>query len=312
MNLKRALGQTKRRAGLHVRHSRRRRSRRNPTAAKRVFLTGDAGHLGSRVADHLSNDYQVVGYDAMVGIGNTLSNYGRLKRRMAGCQYVVHAAAIPHPKKGEITDYFRVNVEGSLNVMRAAAANGVKRFIFYSSVGYYGCNIDGRLIPAYFPLDEEHPVARMSGRSEGALDAYNQSKVMAEELLAWFGTNGHFEAIAFRLAPANSKASQYPADDDEWRTNPRYRRGSFWANCHPEAILQATKAALESPRQFGYESFVICDRYAPAAVAIKAFLRDEYPDVPVRCNLDQEKVPSLFSPEKAAEILDFQPCEDVS
>lgn len=286
-----------------------RQSRRNPAAKARVLVTGDFGKLGSRVAEFLKADYDVIGFDMKASCSEQLGNYELLRKRMAGCQFVVHTAGIPHPNSGTIEDYFETNVIGSFNVMRAAQANNVKRFIYFSSVGYYGCNIKGKLLPVYFPIDEAHPIASIESRAEGMLDIYNQSKVIAEELLAFYGTNKIFEAISLRIAPANTKADQYPADDDSWRSNPRYRRGAFWTNCHPDSVAQVVKAALEAPGEFWYEPFNICDKYTPECIDVKAFLAEEYPAVLVKCDLSDN--PSLITPAKAERMLGFKPCEDV-
>jgi nucleoside-diphosphate-sugar epimerase len=272
-------------------------------------VTGSSGFLGSRLVEFLGKEgYDVVGFDVKADPSEKLSNYELLKERIAGCRFVIHTAAIPHPNKGTIKDYFENNVVGSLNVMRAAAVNKVKRFIYFSSVGYYGANIKGKLWPAYFPIDENHPVASVRGRSEGLLDAYNQSKVMAEELLAWYGTNRIFEAISLRMAPANKKSQQYPSDG-AWKADPRFRRGSFWTNVAPDTISEAAKCALEAPGEFWYEPFNICDKYAPECIDVKAFLAYEYPDVPLKCDLSDN--PSLITPAKAERMLGFKPCGDV-
>ena len=281
----------------------------SPSGKVRVLVTGNAGRLGSLVTEYLKKaGYDVVGFDIKVNPSESLSNYELLRRRMVGCQFVVHSAAIPHPNLGTIEDYFETNVVGSFNVMRAAAVSGVKRFIYFSSVAYYGANIKGKLWPAYFPIDEAHPIASMPGRAEGLLAAYNQSKVISEELLAWYGTNRIFEVISLRLAPYNKKADQYPADGS-WQADPRYRRGGFWTNVDPDTVGEVIKLALEAPGEFWYEAFNICDKYAPECIDVKAFLAEEYPDVPVKCDLSDTSC--LITPAKAERVLGFKPCEDV-
>ena len=275
----------------------------------RVLVTGSCGTLGSRLVEFLGKEgYDVIGYDIKVDPSEDLSNYELLKDRMAGCQFVVHTAAIPHPRLGSIKDYFEMNVVGSFNVMRAAAAKKVKRFIYFSSGAYYGWDIKGKLWPAYFPIDEAHPIASMPGRAEGLLSAYDQSKVMAEQLLAWYGTNKVFEAISLRIAPANKKADQYPADGS-WLSDPGFRRRGLWTNFNPDMIGEVVKCALEASGEFWYEPFNICDKYAHERTNVKAFLTYEYPDVPVKCDLSDNS--SLLTPAKAERMLGFKPCEDV-
>jgi nucleoside-diphosphate-sugar epimerase len=278
----------------------------NAAAKVKVFVTGDVGKLGSRIAEYLKGDYQIIGFDIRCSLRESLANYRLLKKRMKGCTYVVHCAAIPHPNQGSIKNYFDVNVAGSFNVMRAAEANKIKRFVYFSSGAYYGWDItEGRLLPAYFPIDENHPIASTKGRSEGKLVAYDQSKVMAEQLLAFYGTNRLFEAIALRIAPANSKASQYPSNN-HWKTDPGFQRRGLWTNFDPELVGHVVKRALEAPGEFWYEPFNICDKYTHREVNVKEFLQKEYPGVPIRCDLSDN--PALLSVERAERILGVKLC----
>lgn len=61
---------------------------------------------------------------------------------LAGQSIIIHPAARAHTMKDEMTDplaeYRRVNIDGTLNLARQAAAAGVKRFIFTSSIGVNG------------------------------------------------------------------------------------------------------------------------------------------------------------------------------
>ncbi len=61
---------------------------------------------------------------------------------LPGVRVVIHVAARAHIMKDEMADplaeYRRVNVDGTLNLARQAAAAGVKRFVFISSIGVNG------------------------------------------------------------------------------------------------------------------------------------------------------------------------------
>ena len=74
-----------------------------------------------------------------------------------GAQAVVHLAArVHHPNEEGAVDLYRtVNTEGTLQLARAAAAAGVKRFIFVSTALVNGSCTDGR---APFREDDDfHP-----------------------------------------------------------------------------------------------------------------------------------------------------------
>ena len=83
---------------------------------------------------------------------------------------VIHCAARAHVTKNDFTDalteYRRVNVDGTLNIARQAAASGVKRFIFISSIGVTG-NMNTR------PFTEED--------RPNPTELYAQSKWEAEQ-----------------------------------------------------------------------------------------------------------------------------------
>ena len=63
-------------------------------------------------------------------------------RALAGVSVVVHAAARAHVMDDTVadplTEFRRVNVEGTLNLARQAAAAGVRRFVFVSSIKVNG------------------------------------------------------------------------------------------------------------------------------------------------------------------------------
>lgn len=89
---------------------------------------------------------------------------------LAGCRYLFHVAAdyrlwVPDPAAMR-----RVNVEGSVALLRAAAAAGVERAVYTSSVAALGLTADGS------PADETTPVAPAHH-----IGAYKGSKYEAEQ-----------------------------------------------------------------------------------------------------------------------------------
>lgn len=268
-----------------------------------VFVTGDLGKLGTLVCEKLSPEYTIIGYDKDAGYRENLDNTEYLTKKMAGSDYVVHLAAIPHPGKGTMDDYFQVNVQGTFNVLKAAERNEIRRFIFISSTAFYGCDIKGRLLPSYFPIDEKHPVASVPGSSQGSLDAYNQSKVMAEQLCAYYGTNGDFEVITLRSAPANDNGIQY-RENFNWKQCNDWRRGAFWANNSPVNMPNAVYLALQSDKSFFYEPFNVANKYTDKRIDVAEFLKTDYPDVEVRIDLADN--PCLIDTRKIQKQLGFR------
>ncbi len=88
----------------------------------------------------------------------------------AGCEVIFHVAAdyrlwVPDPDV-----MFAINVEGTRNVLRAAAKVGVQRVVYTSTVGTLGIPSDGR------PGTEETPVSLQE-----MVSPYKRSKFLAEQ-----------------------------------------------------------------------------------------------------------------------------------
>jgi len=97
---------------------------------KRVAVTGTTGFIGSAlVAELVARQFNV-------------HQVPRPSVEVAGGQCVIHCAARAHIIRDlaldSITEYRRVNTQGTLDLAREAAAGGVKRFVFISSIGVNG------------------------------------------------------------------------------------------------------------------------------------------------------------------------------
>src|SRR5690625_5017575 len=142
---------------------------------KKILLTGANGFVGGALLERLNAD----GFSAtgtvrrQLNFQSNLVTVGELGPKTAwsdvlpGHQVVVHTAARVHVMQDSAVDplaeFRRVNVEGTLNLARQAAAAGVKRFIFISSIKVNGEGTS--LGKAYTPDDEPQPA-----------DAYGVSK----------------------------------------------------------------------------------------------------------------------------------------
>ena len=156
----------------------------------KILVTGYKGYLGSEFIKRYGQDYEIVGYDHKDN--DELLNYDILVKKMSGCEQVIHLAAIPKPMEGKtFQDYFRNNVEGTLNVVKAAIKNKVKRVIYSSSTSIYGIE---KGIPFTTPIKENQAFLSqyIKARELYCRDidlSYHMSKVMAEQILAWYGLN---------------------------------------------------------------------------------------------------------------------------
>jgi nucleoside-diphosphate-sugar epimerase len=88
-----------------------------------------------------------------------LTDSGAVYALVAGCDVVVHTAAIPQPGKNAPHVVFGNNLMSTFNVLEASIAHGVKRFVNFSSETAPGFIFAYRPFkPDYLPVDEEHPI----------------------------------------------------------------------------------------------------------------------------------------------------------
>ena len=119
----------------------------------KIFITGSSGFIGTELANHLSSKHKIVKYGHP---RHDIFDYDHLKEAMKGCDVVVHLAAIRKPLEDKtFSDYFKVNCIGTLNVAQAALENRIKKFIFLSSMSYYGIEKGITIKP---PIKEGSPI----------------------------------------------------------------------------------------------------------------------------------------------------------
>jgi len=167
----------------------------------KVFVTGSSGYLGKPLVEAIRNKYDLVEYDIVKG--QDILDYEQLKKSMKGCYVVVHLAAIPGPVEGRsFDDYFLINCIGTHNVVKAAVENKVKRLVYASSTTYYGVE---RGIPFKSPIKEDQKIIPMYLKADdlSCRDcdlAYSESKIIAENILAFYGLTKKIEIIILRFS----------------------------------------------------------------------------------------------------------------
>ena len=180
-----------------------------------VLITGGFGYLGGRIAVELSRD---PGFTVILGSRKAQSTPDwlpqaetvamdvlepkTLSKAVEGVQAVVHLAAMnayecaADPGKSVL-----VNTLGTLNVLNAAIAAGLERFIYFSTAHVYGEPLIGCITEATLPRPI-HPYAITHYAAENfVLAAHNQNKItgVALRLSNGFGAPTHPDVDCWTL-----------------------------------------------------------------------------------------------------------------
>jgi len=169
----------------------------------KALLTGASGFIGGHVLQALlaagaevrclvrdsSPRRNLDGKPVEIAVGD-LRDAESLQQATAGCDAVFHCAADYRFYAADSRELYDSNVEGTRNVMRAAASAGVGKVVYTSSVGALGLHVDGS------PASETTPVslADMVGH-------YKRSKYLAERVAEQWAAKGLPVVIVNPSAP---------------------------------------------------------------------------------------------------------------
>ncbi len=165
----------------------------------KFLLTGASGFVGKGILKtaqqrghkirpvYRSIDYAKEHYDAVHV--TDLDDFTDWSHALQGIDVLIHAAARSHIMQVEeldsLAEYRRVNVQGTLNLARQAAAAGVRRFVFISSIKVNGeVTLPGRPFTA-----DDDPAPE---------DAYGLSKAEAEVQLKQVAQDTGMEVTIIR------------------------------------------------------------------------------------------------------------------
>lgn len=167
---------------------------------KTVLLTGSTGFVGHSLLLRMATDgFRVVAcsrtpistlpVDAVNASITALDGTTDWKVALAGVEVLIHSAARVHvmhdTSSDPLAEFRKVNVEGTLNLARQAAAAGVRRFVFISSI-----KVNGEGTPMGGPY--------LADAQPAPADAYGISKMEAEQGLRALAAETAMEVVIVR------------------------------------------------------------------------------------------------------------------
>lgn len=269
----------------------------------KVAITGGSGKLGRWILRHfLERGYEVRNIDRHFpeyvegrGLYVDLNNLGEVYGALAGCEAVVHAAAIPvaYRYPNEVT--FSNNTLGTYNVLEAASSLGMERAVISSSESSYGLPFAVRpLEPRYVPMDEDHP--------QLVQDAYGLSKIVNEQTADTINRRTGMQVVSFRLG--NVIEPEDYARFPSWLHDPKQRSNILWSYIDARDAAAAMELAIRADG-LGAIALNLANDETSMDVPSKDLMREVYPEVEVTEKLGEYQ--TLLDNRRAKERLGWQP-----
>ena len=247
----------------------------------KIAVTGGSGGIGRAITDMgLVTGHDIVSIDrippkdpisGVTYITADAADYDALVAAFAGCDAMIHMAAIPHPMADPNHIVHNNNVVGSYNALRAAVENGIMHICQASSVNAIGQAYSREPRYDYFPIDEDHP--------NYAEDPYSLSKWICEQQGDAFARRYEGISIASMrfhwVLPDRAFAAQHYRNLD-WKPNKH-----LWAYTRRDMAADACLRAVQVDLN-GHEVFYIVAPDTANDTPSRALAAQHFPGVDIR------------------------------
>lgn len=250
----------------------------------RIAITGGNGRIGRTVTNlALNQGHSIVIIDQtspdherehVHAIQADITDYTALEQAFAGCDAVVHLAAIPSPIRHPAHEVHNNNVVGSYNALCAAAHHGITHVCQASSINATGAVFSRNPRFDYLPLDERHPTYNE--------DAYSLSKWICEEQgnsIARRYEKMTIASLRFHwIVPDREHALHQGSELSQWVHK------QLWGYTNIEAAARACLLSLSAEYK-GHEAFQIVAPRTMVTTPSLELAKQFYPDLPIRSDL---------------------------
>lgn len=221
-----------------------------------ILVTGSAGHLGEAILRTLRRhgtpargiDLKPSLFTDTVG---SIVDPGFVRQQMDGVDAMIHTATLHKPHVGTHSKqaFVDANVTGTLNLLEAAVAAGVKSFVFTSTTSAFGSQLRPEARQAAVWVTEELPAIPKN--------IYGTTKLMAENLCELLFRERGLPVVVLRTSRF------FPEDDDDPAMRSAYPLDNAQANellyrrlDLADAVSAHLLAALRAP-EIGFGRYIV-------------------------------------------------------
>ena len=227
-----------------------------------------------------------------------LTDVGSVDALVRGCDAVVHTAAIPQPIHHAPSVVFGNNLMSTFNLLEAAIAAGVRRFVNFSSETAPGFIFAHRPYePDYLPIDEEHPIRPQ--------DSYATAKWFGELLMERAPERADIATISIRPCWVQDLAS-YERNLGPIVRDPSVLIGNFCSYVDVYDLCEATVLAVESELP-GHEVFYVASPDTIGGHALEEIVRRHHGSRRVELRPIDRPDASAVDCSKARRVLGWEP-----
>ncbi|MEX1828232.1 NAD-dependent epimerase/dehydratase family protein [Luteibacter sp. CQ10] len=188
-----------------------------------ILVTGSAGHLGEAIVRRLrAEGRDARGLDIkpspFTDVVGSIADEGFVRDAMSGANAVIHCATLhkPHVATHGKRQFVDTNVAGTLALLEAAVAHGVRSFVFTSTTSAFGAALSpAQGEPAAWIDETVQPVPK---------NIYGATKIAAEGLCELVARNERLPVLVLRTSRF------FPEDDDNATVRAGYDTLNMQAN----------------------------------------------------------------------------------
>ena len=286
----------------------------------RYLITGTSGHLGEAlVRTLLAGGHEVVSLDINPSpttqyVGD-IADQAFVDTHVQNIDVVLHPATLhkPHVVTHSKQQFIDTNISGTLNLLEAAVADGVKSFVFTSTTSTYGHALrPDPALPAAWVTEDLVPIPK---------NIYGITKLAAENRCKLMHDKENLPVLILRTSRF------FPEEDDNAAMRKRYPDGNLklieylYRRAELEDVVSAHLQAAKKAPELGFGKYIITAsspftredlndlRSNPAAVVKKYYPNFEAQFSELGWNM-LEDIERVYVNQKAISELGWQPKHD--